>query len=440
MDLVSCRNLLIYLEMPWQQKVLAFLHFALRPGGYLFLGSSETLGEQQNAFDPVNAKARIFQKRSDVKLDLASHPIGSAPVFAPRREAVPANLAIDPNRGERRQEKLQEAIKAKLISDFAPTCFAVDERDEILYSFGQPEAFIALGAGQANLNLLKLASRDLALALSTALRQARKKKTVVRYRDVKVRRNGASRLIDLKVEPMPAGRGETEVWLIFLEAPHKVAKAREGEKFHPANRSLQRIADLEEDLQVGRDHLQIAIEQQETSSEELQSSNEELIASNEELQSSNEELESVNEELVTLNAEYQGKNDELQVAHNDLDNFLRTSQIGTIFLDESLRIRKFTPFVAAELSLRPHDAGRLLTELSHPLIGELGREAQRVLGEGMPVEKTVEVRPGVWFLLRISPYRREGAPDLGVVVTFVDVSRLKQAEQTLKESNELVRR
>jgi two-component system CheB/CheR fusion protein len=440
MDLVSCRNLLIYLEMPWQQKVLAFLHFALRPGGYLFLGSSETLGEQQNAFDPVNAKARIFQKRMDVKLNLASHPIGSAPVFAPRREAVPANLAIDPNRGERRQEKLQEAIKAKLISDFAPTCFAVDERDEILYSFGQPEAFIALGAGQANLNLLKLAPRDLALALSTALRQARKKKTVVRYRGVKFRHNGASRLIDLKVEPMPAGRGETEVWLIFLEAPHKVAKAREGEKFHSASRSLQRIADLEEDLQVGRDHLQIAIEQQETSSEELQSNNEELIASNEELQSSNEELESVNEELVTLNAEYQGKNDELQVAHNDLDNFLRTSQIGTIFLDESLRIRKFTPFVAAELSLLPHDAGRLLTELSHPLIGELGREAQRVLGEGMPVEKTVEVRPGVWFLLRISPYRREGASDLGAVVTFVDVSRLKEAEQNLKKPKELVRR
>ena len=433
MDLVSCRNLLIYLQSPWQRKVLTLLHFALRPNGHLFLGSSETLGEQHNAFEPVNAKSRIFQKRSDANLGLALALSGSAPVSGPTRETVPANLAIVEHRGERRQAKLQEAIKAKLVNDFAPTCFAVNERDEILYSFGHPETFIAFGAGQANLNLLKLVPRDLALALSTALRQARKEKTVLQYRDVIVRTDGASNLIDLKVEPMPAERGATEVWLIFLKASEKVAKAPEGEEFDPERRSVQRILDLEEDLQASRDHLQIALEQQETSSEELQSSNEELIASNEELQSSNEELESINEELATLNAEYQTKNDQLQIAHNDLENFLRTSQIGTIFLDDSLRIRKFTPVVGTELNLLPHDSGRLLTELSHPLIDELTRETKRVLQDGMPREKTVEVRSGVWYLLRSSPYRRQGASDLGVVVTFVNVSGFREAEQKLQK-------
>ena len=151
------------------------------------------------------------------------------------------------------------------------------------------------------------------------------------------------------------------------------------------------------------------------------------------MQSSNEELESINEELVTLNAEYQEKNDELTVAHDDVNNFLRTSQIGTIFLDEMLHIRRFTPVVAAEMNLLPHDVGRLVTELSHPLIDELTSEAFRVLREGKPAEKTVESKPGVWYLLRISPYRREGASDKGVVATFVNVSQIKQAQQDLQQ-------
>ena len=167
---------------------------------------------------------------------------------------------------------------------------------------------------------------------------------------------------------------------------------------------------------------------------ELQSTHEELVASNEEMQSSNEELESINEELVTLNAEHQENNDELRVSNDDLNNFLRTSQIGTIFLDELLHIRRFTPVVAAEMHLLPQDVGRLVTELSHPLIDELSSEARRVLREGRPVEKTVQSKPGVWYLLRISPYRREGASDQGVVATFVNVSLLKQAQQDLQQS------
>jgi two-component system CheB/CheR fusion protein len=434
MNLVSCRNLLIYLQPPEQREVLSLLHFALCPQGYLFLGSSETVGEQHDVFEPINAKARIFQKRAATSL---AHPAlaNIAPMFPPVREALSAVASVS-NGGKRPQEKLREAINAKLTADFVPTCFAVNDKNEILYSFGQTKAFIALPAGRASLNLLKLVPRDLSLAIATTLREARKQNAVVRYRRVKFRRDQATTLVDLKVEPMQAERSAPGVTLIFLQEREKLATSKGfgGEEFDPGGKSAQRIADLEEDLQRSRENLQTAIEQQETSAQELQSTNEELVASNEELQSSNEQLESINEELVTLNAEYQEKNDELAVANNDINNYLRTAQIGTIFLDEMLHIRRFSPVVAAEMNLLPHDVGRLLADLSHPLIDELNGEAQRVLRERRPVEKTVESKPGVWYLLRISPYRREGASDQGIVATFVDVSLLKQVQQNLPQS------
>jgi two-component system, chemotaxis family, CheB/CheR fusion protein len=432
MDLVSCRNLLIYLQSPEQRKVLSRFHFALRPEGYLFLGSSETVGEQRDAFEPINAKARIFQKRAAVSLTgpgLAE----ILPAFAPAPDATSAlsHVAKD---GKGRSEKLWEAINAKLMAEYSPTCFVVNEKNEILYSFGQPQTFVAMPAGRANLDLLKLVPRDLSLAIATALRQAKKQNKIVHYRHVKFQRDQTKSLIDLKVEPMRTEPGEPGLTLVLLEKREELATADgpRSEKFDSEDKSAQRITDLEEDLQESRENLQTAIEQQETSAEELQSTNEELIASNEELQTSNEELESINEELTTVNAEYHEKNHELRVANDDIDNFLRTSQIGTIFLDDSLRIRRFTPLVAGEMNLLPHDAGRLLTDLSHPLVEELRGEAQRVLHDGTPVERTVEIRQGVWYLLRISPYRRASASDLGLVVTFVNVSALRRAEQNVR--------
>ena len=426
MDLVSCRNLLIYLQAPTQRKVLSHFHFALRRAGYLFLGPSETVGEHQNAFEPVNSKARIFQKQSAATIAL-SEMIPTGVTFAPIRELTPRDISSR-NGGLRMEVKLREAIHSKLISRFAPTCFVVDERNEILYTFGKPQALISLGTGQANLNLLKLAPRDLSLAIATALRKSRKENAMVRYQGIKVRHDQATSLVDLKAEPMSLGHNATAVTLIFLEEAESLQtpSPSEGDEFDQSKRSTERIGELEEEIDALREELRSSVEERETSAEELQATNEELIASNEELQSSNEQLESINEELTTLNSEYLLKNDELLVAHNDIDNFLRTSQIGTILLDESLRIRRFTPLVAAEMHLLPQDTGRALRDLSHPLIGDLTCEAERVLRAGAPVEKTVEIRPGVWYLLRVSPYQREGASDLGIVVTFVNVSVLKQ--------------
>jgi two-component system CheB/CheR fusion protein len=235
---------------------------------------------------------------------------------------------------------------------------------------------------------------------------------------------GAAEIIDLKVEPLVAESGQT-VMLVFFQEPQRAPAAPE---FSPSSESVERIADLEEDLDCTKEKLQAATEDKETADEELQAANEELLAGNEELQSSNEELESVNEELITLNAEYQEKIAELIVSNNDLENFLRTSGIATIFLDEALRLRRFSPAVTREIPLQQHDLGRLLTEFAHPLIATIAEDAPGVAAAGQAIMKTVETSYGVWHLVRITPYRREGASDRGLVVTILDVSALYRAE------------
>jgi two-component system CheB/CheR fusion protein len=435
MDLVSCRNLLIYLQPALQRTVLSFLHFALRANGYLFLGTSETVGDHQNAFELVNSKMRIYKKHGNnphIASDLSS--IIQTDASAREDSASIASLNSVSRLGS--NERLWNAVSAKLISEFAPTCFVVNEKDEILYSFGKPHEFITLRTGRANLNLIKLVPRDLGLALSTAIRRARKQNSLVRFSGVSIREAGATRLIDLGVEPISVHRAAASALMILLQESKTALATSVGEPFDSDERSMQRIEDLEDDLHSTRDNLQSAIQQLQTSNEEFQSTNEELIASNEELQSSNEELESINEELATLNSEYQEKNEELIVANNDLENFLRTSELGTIVLNDSLRLCKFTPVAGEELNLLPHDIGRLLAEFSHPLVREICRIAEGVLSNGIRAEKTVEVRSGVRHLLRISPYRRAGTTDQGIVATILNISNLKMSVNTQRSAEQ----
>jgi two-component system CheB/CheR fusion protein len=216
--------------------------------------------------------------------------------------------------------------------------------------------------------------------------------------------------------------------LVFFRETKAPRGTQKVDKFNASSESIGRIADLEDDLESTKKSLQAATEDKETAQEELRATNEELLAGNEELRSSNEELESVNEELTTLNTEYQLKIAELIVANNDLENFLRTSDIATIFLDEALRLRRFTPAVTREIPLQQHDLGRLLSEFAHPLIEKITEDAASVAAGGEAVMKTIEARPGVWHLVNITPYHREGASDCGVVVSILDVTALHRAE------------
>ena len=226
--------------------------------------------------------------------------------------------------------------------------------------------------------------------------------------------------------------------LVFLQEPQAARAGAKSRHFNPSSESLRRIAELEAELERAKEKLQATTEDEETTRQELQAANEELLAGNEELQSSNEELESVNEELTTLNTEYQQKISELIVSNNDLENVLRTSDVATIFLDAALCLRRFTPAVTRVIPLRPHDVGRPLANFAHPLIAAIAEDLPRVAAGGEAIVKTVETVHGVWHLVRITSYRREGASDCGLVVTILDVSELRRAEsnsegQTLRQ-------
>ncbi len=427
-DLISCRNMLIYLQAESQRKAMALFHFALRPGGYLLLGTSETIGDREDAFDTVNSKMRIFKKRAD-SISAVGKVFSGAPTVAGlldggAHELVPLKRVLP----DKEQEKIWEAIGAQLMTEFHTTCLVLNANNEVLRSFGEPQRFLAVQPGKASLSVLKLLPHALSVALSGALRRLAKEHKTVRYSGVRLSGNGGAATIDLKVQPLDVESSLGGTALVFFQETKATAATEESEKFNPSSESIGRITDLEDDLSSMQEKLQVATEDKETAQEELQASNEELLAGNEELQSSNEELESVNEELTTLNAEYQQKISELIVSNNDLENFLRTSDVATIFLDDALRLRRFTPAMTREIPLHQHDLGRLLTEFSHPLITTIAKDLPRVAAGGEAIMKTVETRPGVWHLVRVTPYRREGTSDRGLVVTILDISTLKQTE------------
>jgi two-component system CheB/CheR fusion protein len=427
-DLISCRNLLIYLRAEPQKKLMTLLHFALQRGGYLLLGTSETIGDRENAFETVNAKMRIFKKRTDstptIAEALRSAPTATGPLDGAHEPAPLERVLPD----KTRQEKILETISARLMAEFGTTCLVLNAKHEILRSFGEPQRFLTMHPGRASLSVLKLVPRGLSLALSSALRRAAKEQQTVRYSGVRLSGQGGAGIIDLKVEPLAAESDHAGTILVFFQEAKAAPAAPESDEFNPSSESIGRIADLEDDLESTKESLQAATEDKETAQEELQATNEELLAGNEELQSSNEELESVNDELTTLNTEYQQKIAELIVSNNDLENFLRTSDVATIFLDGALRLRRFTPAVTREIPLQQHDLGRLLTEFAHPLIAAIAEDSPGVAAGGEAIMKTVETRPSVWHLVRITPYRREGASDRGLVVTILDVSALHRTE------------
>jgi two-component system CheB/CheR fusion protein len=429
-DLISCRNLLIYLRSDSQHKVMALLHFALQPGGYLLLGTSETIGDREHAFDTVNAKMRIFKKRTDSTPTVAE-ALRSALTPAGTHQPQPLERILP---DKTRQETVWETISAQLMTEFGTTCLVLNAKHEILRSFGEPQRFLTVHPGLASLSVLKLLPRGLSLALSSALRRAAKEQKTVRYSGVRTSDEGGAGTIDVKVEPLAAESDHGGTMLVFLQEAKAASAAPASDDFNLSRESIGRIADLEDDLESTKERLQVATEDKETAQEELQATNEELLAGNEELQSSNEELESVNEELTTLNAEYQQKIAELIVSNNDLENFLRTSDVATIFLDDALRLRRFTPAVTREIPLRQHDLGRLLTEFAHPLISAIAEDFPRVAASGKAIMKTVETRRGVSHLVHITRYRGEGASDRGLVVTLLNISALQRMESGSEES------
>jgi len=442
LDLIACRNVLIYLNADLQKKLVPLFHYALRPGGFLFLGPSEGVAQSTELFESIDKKSRIFRRKDTMSRPLVEFPLsvrGAAQV-------LPMPPSSPPESGSGTRERVGAAFERAILQDHAPASAVINERGEVLFVAGPLAKYLVLPAGaMSTMNLFDAFRGPLRLELRSALAKAAITRRACIRTDVPVESEGQIRPIRLIARPVPTIEAEAGLYLVVVEehpfAPHdpEQADASSG----PEEPVVQQ---LESELRATRAELRSTVEELESANEELKSSNEELISTNEELQSANEEMQtsreelhSLNEELETVNGELREKLDEVASANGDLQNLFAATQIATIFLDRSLSITKFTPAATALFHLIKSDVGRPLADLAPRFAGQdLVPEALEVLRLLTTVERQVQTSDGHWFVLRILPYRTIENFIAGVVVTFVDISEVRRAEEAAKKQAQLV--
>lgn len=418
-SLISCRNLLIYFNPLLQQQVISGFRFALRPGGFLFLGSSETAGELGIELQVANAASKVF-RRTDAKSRLPE--LRDALLTGVAERSAPTSTP-NPN---------VTAATDLLLEAYAPPSALMTEQHEVLHLFGAANPLLRFSAGTATLNLLQLLPQSVASVLSLATHRAVRDDAEARYRSVPTEHG----LVTVTVRPLPR-RGAASLFVASFEVEAdtpavQVATAARARVV--ADDAGRQIIDLQQELQFSRENLQATIEELETSNEELQATNEELIASNEELQSTNEELQSVNEELHTLNAEYQSKIGELVHLNEDINNLLMSTRLGSVFLDAELNITRFTPAISQVMNLLERDVGRPISHLSLKFPADLFFESlAEVLRTQVELERQFSLADGQDFVLRVAPYITDNGGKSGLVVTVLDVSQLKRSERRLAQ-------
>ena len=427
LDLISCRNVMIYLGSALQRRVMAIFHYALRPKGYLLLGSSESIGNFADLFSITDRRHRIYQKKSGS----ARPPVEFEPPATLRMYDDSGRMAEESNRPA---NVFREADRV-LLARFSPAGVLVNDSMEILQFRGRTSPYLEPAPGAASFNILKMAREGLLSDLRTAIHTARKRNVPVRRTNVSVEHDGTARDINLEVIPFVAPSHERHFVILFEdvkkeeEPPSK--KSRRG---RAAPEDTTKVARLKRELESMREYLQSNIEEQEAMNEELRSANEEIQSSNEELQSTSEELEtakeelqSSNEELTTLNEELETRATELADAYNDLANLIASIDIPIVMLDNTLRIRRFNPGAQRVLNLIPADAGRPITDLQMPLaIDGFDAMILSVIENLEAREMEVQDRNGRWFILRVRPYKTADHKIDGAVMTLVDIDRLKK--------------
>ena len=446
-QLVSCRNVLIYFQLAAQKKVLASLYFALRKNGYLFLGSSETLGEFHNHFETLKERSKIYQKVSNRQI-----PLGSAPPQFSESGRRQSGLSAPPLRTFHKQGKLENQLHfdvlEKLVRNFAPDCILLNEELDAVHVYGDVHLYTkGISDGRITHNIKDMLVDDLSVAISTALYRCERNAEDVFYKDVRISNSkGEPQLLDLSVLLVSSGEGVNapRFYVVQFIPTNEDSSNRLSNKpvhFDVSAQARQRIADLEKELVLKQESLQVTIEELETTNEELQSANEELMSANEELQSTNEELQSVNEELYTVNSEYQEKISELTQANNDLDSVLSATDIGIIFLDDQLTIRKFTKTAQKFVNLRPEDENRPIHHISHSMKYEdFLYDIDHVSDKDEIIEKNVHCNDGQTVLVTIRPYlRRRHHTRSGVLITITNISRLRFVENALATAQEQLR-
>lgn len=416
LDLISCRNVMIYFQPVLQRGLFSIFHSALKDGGFLFLGKSETANECANVFRPFCGAEKIYIHKGGAKIETWTPSSYTVPNIQPARRTL-SNV----NERDRTNYSL-ENIYLNYLERFLPASVVVDDRNNVIHFFGNYYDYLKIAPGKATFNLFSMLSKDIGLAASTALNRCRAEHTSVTYTDVSVEDKDGVRNIDLIVEPINWDDDNDYNLVVMIFVDKRVVET-DGvkEKYDIDATAARRITDLEQELHESQNDLKSTIGELETVNEELQAANEELLTANEELQSSNEELQSVNEELYTVNAEYQQKLDELTIMTNDMSNFLSSTMIGILFVDGNLNIRKFTEYIGREFQLMEPDIGRSIQIFAHSFPEEdIVDDANSVLRTLVPIDREVTAMNGRYYTLRIAPYRTTENRIKGLVITIID--------------------
>jgi two-component system CheB/CheR fusion protein len=437
MDLVSCRNLLIYFQGGPQRKLLPLLHYALKPGGTLFLGLSESINHYRDLFEQDDARHKIYLKRS---VSARLHEVISkfSPDRAtPRAEARRFSRAIRDRQSDRQRVAEREALK-----QFAPPGVLVDAGGEILQFRGDTSPYLTQSEGRASLNLLKIAREGLFSSIREGLKYAATETAVLKTEGVIVRNGSGMSTVVLVVIPVIYASEERCVWIFFQSGTQATPSGSQTTDSATLDADTARqISVLTDELMATRDHLEATIQEQEAANEDLQAANEEVQSSNEELQSTNEELEtskeeiqSTNEELTTVNDELRLRNEELDRANNDLLNLFSSVQMAVVMVWPDSRIRRFTPLAESLFNIRQADIGRSIFDMQHQInIENFSQLLDESVIQGREIEREVQRRDGYWYLMRLTPYRtREGKID-GAIVLLIDIDTLAQTQESLRK-------
>ena len=437
LDIITCRNLLIYLTPELQQRILSLFHYSLNPDGILFLGSSEAINGSTDLFTPLDSKSKLFRRRESM--------------LTPSTFAFPSSHIPAMPGASRETTMLKPAVNIQSLADqvllqrFSPPAVLVNNKGDILYISGRTGKYLEPAAGKVNWNIHAMAREGLRFDLGTAFLKALREKEAVTVKGLKITEGEAVQTVDLTVQEIQdpeALRGMVMIIFTDVATPPKqkrVSRSKSG--------SSGRAIELEQELHRCREELRSTREEMQASQEELKSFNEEMQSTNEELQSTNEELttsreemQSLNEELQTVNAEQQSKMDELARINDDMRNLLNSTEIITIFLDNDLHVRRFTPGANKIFKLIPGDVGRPLSDISNDLFyPEMSEQAAEVLRTLAFSEKQVSTADGRWYAVRIMPYRTMHDVIAGLVMTFTNITAAKELERELREENDLLR-
>jgi len=438
-DIVTCRNLLIYLEPEAQRRVLALMHFALRDGGHLFLGNAETLGHAETLFEVVSKRWRIFRRLGTNRYAVSQLPalVATARELRPVTRTVPFVMIRRPPTA---------TIQAALLDEFGPPSAVVDVNERILYFHGDARPYLEVPPGEVTQDFLDLVRPEFRPVVRAALREAIAEGRTVTMAVPSEPDSGA---VLVTAAPLRHSRPPDYFRVSFEPGAGNSARPKTQQRLRQVPTGLPSTHEesaslLEEEVRILRRELQATVESFEATNEELKASNEEVISINEELQSANEELETgkeelqaLNEELVTVNAQLQNKLTELEALTNDLDNLLSSTNIAVVFLDTQLKVRRFTPAISDLLELLPADIGRPLAHLAQKFSdGDLIADATSVLARLAPLEAEALSHSGRWYLRRTLPYRTDDNRIAGVVITFVEITARKRAEQAVAAAQE----